>query len=137
MPRTNKTVIAKFQDLLSGGVLKVKGIDTIYMETTPGKSRDAFTAYFGFDPLNTYCDCCGKDFCISEFDSLEDATKQERTRDRDEHGKIPSIESYINRKDIQFVSLEEQILKKSKKTMTNITKNKNKTLNLVYPTTPS
>jgi hypothetical protein len=130
MPNIKKTVIAKFQDLLSGGILKVKGKDIIYMETAPGTSRDAFKEYFGFDPLNTYCDCCGKDFCISEFDSLENATHKERTRDRDENGKIPNTESYIKKRDIQFVSLREQILKKSKNTMSNISKVKNKALNL-------
>lgn len=125
-----KLVIARFEDTASGGVRKLEQAHTIYMEVKRGKSREAFKEFFGIDPKNIYCDCCGVDFHITEFDSLEGATIRDRRRATIPNEQTPTAEQYLATKGIAFVSQKEQTQKRNKLIVAKLNKEANKSLEI-------
>jgi hypothetical protein len=60
-------MFTKFYDLHSGGYRKTK-YAVIYIELNENEAITYFERFFGIDPLNTTCQCCGDDFDIYETD---------------------------------------------------------------------
>jgi len=67
----------RFMDMLSGGSQKEK-FSHCYIEASEGVAKIVFHNRFGHDPENVTCSCCGDDYSISEYETLEDATAYER-----------------------------------------------------------
>ena len=67
----------EFWDMHSGGGRKLRW-EEIYIEAPRAEAERIFEALFDRDPNNVTCDCCGGDYSISEYDSLDEATKYER-----------------------------------------------------------
>ncbi len=65
-------------DMHSGGGLKIDGADRIFIEGPEGPARELFTSRFDRDPDNVTCECCGEDYSVSEYSSLEQATGFDR-----------------------------------------------------------
>lgn len=94
-------VWTKFMDMHSGGSCKLDPYEYIYIEANQENAEAIFERQFHRDPNNITCDCCGEDYSISEYDSIEAATSYER---RKRYGKPEiSLEEYIERDDILFL----------------------------------
>lgn len=67
----------RFYDMHSGGGAKEKwGI--IYIEAPEQEAKVVFYNRFGHNPDRVTCTCCGNDYSISEYSSLEEAQISER-----------------------------------------------------------
>lgn len=64
----------RFYDMASGGDHK-EPFDVIYIEAPEAEAERIFSERFGHDPGNITCDCCGSDYSVSEYESLEEAQK--------------------------------------------------------------
>jgi hypothetical protein len=96
----------RFMDMASGGSCKVKidGIkkEYIYIELPYKQAVALFESKFDRDPNNVTCDCCGGDYSINEYGSLEEASKYDR---QDWHTKgYVSVEEYCQRNDVLIIS---------------------------------
>ncbi len=61
----------RFFDMASGGRDKTK-YETIIIEAdNEEQAAQVFEDKFEIDPYNTTCDCCGPDYSISEYETLE------------------------------------------------------------------
>lgn len=67
-----------FWDMSSGGSTKLKPYDMIYIQATEDNAIKIFEDIFDRDPYNVTCDCCGQDYSIDEYSSLEQATGYHR-----------------------------------------------------------
>lgn len=97
-----------FWDMHSGGSAKVeingKEKCKIYVELPEDEAMSYFEEKFGRDPYNVTCDCCGEDYSINEYDTLEEATSYHREV-YGPHGmktKI-SVEEYAKRDDVLII----------------------------------
>lgn len=63
----------KFVDMYSGGHAKLDW-EYIWIEGTEEEAREIFTSRFHRNPDSATCDCCGKDYLVSEYPTLEVAT---------------------------------------------------------------
>lgn len=68
----------RFMDMHSGGSTKVKTYEYIYIQMAEEDARTFFSTTFGRNPNRVTCDCCGPDYLIDEYSTLEEATKYER-----------------------------------------------------------
>lgn len=66
-----------FMDMHSGGGSKEKW-QHIYIEADEKQAKVVFYNRFGHNPERVTCACCGDDYSISEYDSLEQATGYQR-----------------------------------------------------------
>lgn len=67
----------RFYDIHSGGGAKEKwGI--IYIEAPEQEAKVVFYNRFGHNPDRVTCTCCGNDYSISEYGSLEEAQISEK-----------------------------------------------------------
>jgi hypothetical protein len=80
----------RFMDMHSGGGCKLDW-EYIYIEAPEEEAIEVFSNKFGRDPEDVTCDCCGPDYCISEYDTLEEATR---------YDVISSLEEYLERDDV-------------------------------------
>lgn len=76
----------EFWDMHSGGYKKLQW-EHIYIEAPEAVAVRVFDALFNHDPYNVTCDCCGGDYAISEYPSLEKATEYQR--------KERTVETYL------------------------------------------
>jgi len=67
----------QFWDMHSGGDQKLDWAH-IYIEQPEDEARATFERVFGRDPENVTCRCCGEDYTIQEYDTLEEATAYHR-----------------------------------------------------------
>lgn len=67
----------QFMDMHSGGGSKEKW-EYIYIEAPESEARTIFYNRFGHNPERVTCTCCGEDYSITEYESLEQATAFER-----------------------------------------------------------
>ena len=67
----------RFQDMHSGGGRKCD-FDIAYIEAPESVVKAVFEHRFGRDPNNVTCDCCGDDYSVWEFATLEEAMKDDR-----------------------------------------------------------
>ena len=94
-----------FMDMHSGGSTKVKTYEYIYIQMAEEDARVFFSAMFGRSPGRVTCDCCGPDYSISEYATLEEATKYVRTYIRP---KGEDIETYAAQLGALVVITQEQ-----------------------------
>ena len=63
-----------FWDMNSGGGLKEEPYSNIYIEASEKEATIIFYNRFGHNPNRVSCTCCGKDYSISEHESLKQLT---------------------------------------------------------------
>jgi len=68
----------QFWDMHSGGGLKENPYNHIYIEAPQDEAVKIFYNRFGHNPYRVTCTCCGEDYSVEEFDTLEQATGYER-----------------------------------------------------------
>ncbi len=68
----------RFMDMHSGGDNKIEDLEYIYLEMSRKDAERVFEELFGQDPYEIACSCCGQNFSVSEYSSLEEATRYER-----------------------------------------------------------
>ena len=67
----------KFMDMHSGGGTKTD-YECIYIEAdTEDKAEELFEEIFDECPHSVACGCCGSNFSVSSYETLEEATKYE------------------------------------------------------------
>ena len=64
----------KFWDMSSGGRTKLDQIDYVLIELPEDEAIAYFKAQFGRDPRAGTCACCGPDYEIMSFKTLQEAT---------------------------------------------------------------
>lgn len=67
----------QFMDMHSGGPQKEQ-FAYCYIEAPEDEAKRVFYARFGHNPDRVSCTCCGSDYSISEYESLEQATAYNR-----------------------------------------------------------
>lgn len=68
----------RFSDLHSGGFAKTK-YHKVYIEAPDDNDAEQlFTQVMGRNPHNVTCTCCGVDYSIIDFATLDEATEYER-----------------------------------------------------------
>jgi hypothetical protein len=67
----------QFWDMHSGGGAKEKW-PMIYIEAPKNVAEIVFYNRFGHSPNRVTCTCCGEDYSVSEYESLEQATGYHR-----------------------------------------------------------
>ncbi len=67
----------QFWDMHSGGPSK-EAWSKIYIEASEEDAKLIFYNRFGHNPERVSCTCCGEDYAVEEFDSLEEATAYHR-----------------------------------------------------------
>ena len=90
--------VTQFYDMHSGGSTKTK-YSKIYIEGIERQAREIFSKRFNLDPENVTCACCGEDFSVSEYDSIEEACYYDLHRG----GKQGSLDEYLKRDDVLFI----------------------------------
>lgn len=79
----------QFMDMHSGGGTKTD-YEYIYIEAnTEDEAIELFEEIFDEYPYSVACGCCGDNFSVSSYDTLEEATNYER-----KNGKQP-LEEYL------------------------------------------
>lgn len=93
-----------FNDMHGGGHLKVESYERIYINTARDPAMAVFRDRFGQDPEKITCQCCGQDYSIREYDSLEAATKYHRSRGPLADQTIDTTtDEYVERDDICII----------------------------------
>ena len=70
-------MFTEFWDMHSGGGLKTD-YHYWYVEAAEPLARQVFTQITGRDPDNVTCHCCGQDYSVTEYETLEEATEFHR-----------------------------------------------------------
>lgn len=65
-------MFTRFSDMYSGGSVKVKGYEWIIIEGDENTAAVYFEKRFNRDPYNVTCNCCGEDYSISSYETLEE-----------------------------------------------------------------
>lgn len=93
-------MITRFMDMCSGGI-KVKPYHYILIEMPYDDTVRYFEKRFDRDPHNVTCDCCGEDYSVDEYDTIEAATEYDR-RDYTTKG-LQTVADYCARKDVLVI----------------------------------
>lgn len=96
----NPSKWTRFNDMHSGGVVKIYPFECIYIEADQETAELIFSEQFHRDPNNITCSCCGNDYSISEYDSLADATEYDRTSFK---GEVIPLDEFIKNSDCLFL----------------------------------
>jgi hypothetical protein len=105
-----------FMDMHSGGGQKEKW-QYIYIEAPEKEAELIFYNRFGHNPNRVTCTCCGSDYSISEYKTLEEATGYnrgcawdnkkkryiEKQNKQDSFHKYTTLLSYKKRKDVHVI----------------------------------
>lgn len=85
MTKTTALTVQKwthFWDMHSGGHTKVvidgREVNHIFIEAPKREAMSVFKSRFGRDANHITCDCCGGDYSISEYDTLQQASAYQR-----------------------------------------------------------
>ena len=89
-----------FMDMYSGGDCKLYPYEHIYIEAYKEHAVMIFEAEFKRDPNNITCRCCGEDYSIREYSSVERATSLGRKQHRKPN---ISLAEYMKRDDVLFL----------------------------------
>ena len=76
-----------FWDMHSGGGQK-ENFGHCYIEAPENEAKVIFYNRFGHNPERVTCTCCGDDYSISEYETLEQATAYERNCKYHDNGYI-------------------------------------------------
>jgi hypothetical protein len=79
-------------DMHSGGGRKLD-FEYLWIEAPEDEAKRVFYNRFGRNPEKVTCTCCGDDYSISEYASLDEATKYERTHYRTKE--IQPLQEYL------------------------------------------
>jgi hypothetical protein len=101
----------RFMDMHSGGSCKQKPYEYIYIEAPEAEAKVIFYNRFGHNPERVTCTCCGDDYSIEDYDTLERATAYDRGcqhgRGNDEGYNLASakvsVDDYVARPDVLVV----------------------------------
>ena len=85
-------------DMHSGGRMKTN-YHYIYINLPVSDAINWFENEFKIDAHNTTCDCCGEDFSITPYDTLEEATKF--------HRGDTTIEAFASKPDVLIVEVSQ------------------------------
>lgn len=99
----------QFMDMHSGGGKKTE-YEYIYIETDEDTATTVFCNLFGQHPCSVACACCGSNFSVTGYDTLEEATIYEREWSK------KTLEEYLQDKDIKVLYASEikpELLKES------------------------
>lgn len=89
-----------FWDMNSGGDTKEKW-PHIFIEAPEAEARIIFYNRFGHNPDRVTCTCCGADYAVSEYPTLEKATKFQRQRYGDRAPQ--ALDAYIASDDVYVI----------------------------------
>ena len=94
-----------FWDMHSGGGVKQKPYKHIYIEATSQDEAEViFYKRFKHNPNRVTCTCCGSDYSVSEYDTLEAATEYQRTKtDNRTRRIVKSLEAYCDHADVLVI----------------------------------
>lgn len=90
----------RFMDMHSGGGTKTD-FEYIYIEADEDTAVNIFCNMFDEHPYSVACGCCGSNFSVSSYNTLEEATDYERSYSK------KSLEDYIKQSDIKVVYASE------------------------------
>lgn len=93
----------QFWDMHSGGGTAEPPYNHIFIELPKDKACIYFYNRFGHSPWRVSCTCCGADYSIEQFDSLEDATEYHRTTHRISAGQHIPLEDFLQRDDVLVI----------------------------------
>ena len=94
-----------FWDMHSGGGQKEEW-SQIYIEAPESEARVIFYNRFGHSPDRVTCTCCGEDYAVNEYDTLDEATEYHRSG---EYGKEKKTTSEYEKNDEVLVIRKEEI----------------------------
>ncbi len=86
----------KFMDMHSGGGTKTE-YEYIYIEADEDSAVNVFCNMFDEHPYSVACGCCGSNFSVSTYESLEEATSYERKYNN------LSVEEYLKEDSVKVV----------------------------------
>jgi len=93
----------EFWDMHSGGGQKEK-FSQCFIEASYDEAKSVFYSRFGHNPERITCTCCGEDYSISEYKTLEEATKYHRGDDGyNKTKKVMSLEDFIKQDNIMVI----------------------------------
>ncbi len=107
----------QFSDVRTAGYLKTKFKDIYIKANSESDAIKIFEDKFNISPYDSACDCCGYDFWISEDDSLEELTANDRNCDYDYelkkhierqskqsyHGEYLTLDEYLKKEDVCII----------------------------------
>jgi hypothetical protein len=96
----------KFWDMRSGGDKK-EYFEHLLIEAPQAEAENIFYARYGHDPHNVTCKCCGPDYQVEEYPSLEEATEFHREAYWLPECPIISLEAFLSRKNVQVIRASE------------------------------
>lgn len=70
--------VTQFWDMHSGGDTKLEPWSKIYIEAPEAEAKSVFYARFRRNPDRVTCTCCGPDYSVQEYQSIEEATSYHR-----------------------------------------------------------
>ena len=76
-PRKENIMFTEFMDMHSGGGQK-ENFSHCFIEAPENEAKIIFYNRFDHSPKRVTCTCCGDDYYISEYETLEKATAYER-----------------------------------------------------------
>lgn len=91
-----------FYDLHSGGFQKL-AYQLIVIEASKPRAMRLFRRWFGRNPENVTCSCCGEDYSVDECENAEDALEHYFMK----HG-LEASEVCVIQKPFTFAHIEEQ-----------------------------
>jgi hypothetical protein len=101
-------MFTRFMDMHSGGGTKEPPYEYIYIEAPEAEAKVIFYNRFGHNPERVTCTCCGEDYSIDSYETLEDATAYDC---RPPWGAVDcravSLEDYLARKDVLVIRASE------------------------------
>lgn len=95
-----------FMDMHSGGRLKQKPYQHIFIELPERDATAVFYHRFGHNPNDVACSCCGENYSITEYESLAEATDYER-RATLNGPLVLTVNEYGQREDVLYIPRKE------------------------------
>lgn len=95
-----------FSDMHSGGGQKLDWSD-IYIEAPEDIAVRVFAAKFGRQSDYVTCQCCGEDYSVSEYDSLEEASAYKRGASPYAYRKFIELDDFVTLSSIKIIYKEE------------------------------
>lgn len=99
----------EFMDMHSGGGQK-EDFSHCFIEAPENEAKVIFYNRFGHNPERVTCTCCGDDYSISEYETLEQATAYERNckyvedhyieEKGDSYREYLTLQEYLNQSDV-------------------------------------
>lgn len=98
------TMWTRFMDRHSGGRTKEQNWDKIYIELPKAQAELYFYHRFGHSPYRVSCTCCGDDYSVYEYPTLEEACEYDRKNFR---SKPIRFEEWIKHPEVRVINAEE------------------------------